>query len=206
MATIKLWPQLLTFLNIPHEDLLSCKFEFGDKNFSFPTLICLILAENCSKVNMTSSSISFISAAMLGYYSPWPQQFVANPTWHLISTTWSGMNGVVSVFVDGQWARAWEYLGTQKSFTGGGRFGLNVPEGQAFPISLTSINMWNHVLSTDVIAAQRVVRCLAVFWRTQRFNHKTSNMFGPHSESKSFRRRGDWRRLTSVLRKVALHQ
>ena len=63
------------------------------------------------------------------------------------------MNGVVRVFVDGQRARAWEFLGAQKSFTGGGRFGLNVPEGQAFPIRLTSINMWNHVLSADVIAA-----------------------------------------------------
>ena len=100
----------------------------GGKNFSFPNLICLILAENFSQVNLTSSFISFISTAVLGYYWPWPQQFMANPTWHLISTTWSGMNGVVSVFVDGQRARAWEYSGVQKSFTGGGRFDLKVPD------------------------------------------------------------------------------
>ena len=38
MATIELWPQWLTFLNIPHGDLLPCKFEWGIPNFSFPTL------------------------------------------------------------------------------------------------------------------------------------------------------------------------
>ena len=75
-----------------------------------------------------------------------------NPTWHLISTTWSGMNRVLRIFVDGEpWAKADEYWLAQ-SFKSGGRFGLEVPEGQAFPIRLTSINMWNHVLSADVIA------------------------------------------------------
>ena len=76
-----------------------------------------------------------------------------NPTWHLISTTWSGMNRVLRVFVDGEpWAKADEYWLAQ-SFKGGGRFGLEVPEGQAFPIRLAFINMWNHVLSADAIAA-----------------------------------------------------
>ena len=77
---------------------------------------------------------------------------MANPTWHLISTTWSGMNHVLRVFIDGERASTWEYL-RGESFSGGGRFGLEVPEGQAFPIRLTSINMWNHVLSAEVIAA-----------------------------------------------------
>ena len=76
-----------------------------------------------------------------------------NPTWHLISTTWSGMNRVLRIFVDGEpWAKADEYWLAQ-SFKSGERFGLEVPEGQAFPIRLTSINMWNHVLSADAIAA-----------------------------------------------------
>ena len=38
MATIELWPQWLTFLNILHRDLLPCKFEWGVQNFSFPSL------------------------------------------------------------------------------------------------------------------------------------------------------------------------
>ena len=37
MATIELWPQWLTFLSIPHGDLLPCKFEWGVQNFLFPT-------------------------------------------------------------------------------------------------------------------------------------------------------------------------
>ena len=59
---------------------------------------------------------------------------------------------MLRVFIDGERARSWEYSVVQ-SFTGGGRFGLKVQQGQGFPIRLTSINMWNHVLSDDVIAA-----------------------------------------------------
>ena len=50
---------------------------------------------------------------------------------------------------------------------------------------------------------QGVVRCLVDFEREERFHHKTSHMLGTHSESKLFRRRGEW--LTSVLSKVTLH-
>ena len=38
MATIKSWPQWLTFFNIPDRELLPCKFELGVENFSFLTL------------------------------------------------------------------------------------------------------------------------------------------------------------------------
>ena len=62
------------------------------------------------------------------------------------------MNRVLRVFIDGERESTWEYSRVQ-SFAGGGRFGLEVPQGQAFPIRLTSINMWNHVLSADLIAA-----------------------------------------------------
>jgi len=86
------------------------------------------------------------------FYWRWPQEFMANPTWHLLSTTWSGMNRVLRVFVDGERESTWEYSGVQ-SFSGGGRFGLDVPQGKAFPIRVTSINMWNHVLSDEVITA-----------------------------------------------------
>lgn len=81
---------------------------------------------------------------------------MANPTWHLISTTWSGMNHVLRVFIDGVPEiidNTDEPQSEPRSFTGGGRFGLDVPEGQAFKIRLTSINIWNHVLSADAIAA-----------------------------------------------------
>ena len=61
------------------------------------------------------------------------------------------MNHVLRVFIDGERASTWEYSGVQ-SFSGGGKFGLAVPRGQAFPIRLTSINMWNHVVSAEVIA------------------------------------------------------
>ena len=77
---------------------------------------------------------------------------MANPTWHLISITWSTMNKVLRVFIDGERRSTWSDSGI-KGFSGGGKFGLEIPEGQAFPIRLTSINMWNHVLSADVIAA-----------------------------------------------------
>ena len=78
---------------------------------------------------------------------------MANPTWHLISVTLSGMNHMLCVFVDGKIARepCWTRPNFER-FAGGGRFGLGVPEGQNFPIRLTSINMWNHVLSADAIA------------------------------------------------------
>lgn len=131
----------------------------------------------------------------------WPREFMENPTWHLISTTWSGMNRVLRIFVDGEpWAKADEYWLAQ-SFKGGGRFGLEVPEGQAFPIRLTSINMWNHVLSADAIAAH-VKSCDAAIgnvkewydaWLSfeEHFHHKNSNMLGTQSESKLFRRCGE---------------
>jgi len=77
---------------------------------------------------------------------------MTNPAWHLISTTWSGVNRVLQVFIDGKLFIKKKVSGVQ-SFRGGGRFGLDVPQGQAFPIRLTSINMWNHVLSDDVIAS-----------------------------------------------------
>ena len=103
-------------------------------------------------INLTSFSISFISVRSKYHHWQWPQEFMANPTWHLISTIWSGMNYVLRVFIDGKEVLS-EFQYGHQSFTGDVRFGLHVPDGRAFPIRLTSINMWNHVLSADVIAA-----------------------------------------------------
>lgn len=74
-----------------------------------------------------------------------------NPTWHLISTTWSGTNHMLKVFIDGEQVNTWVHSAIQ-SLSGGGWFGLKVPDGEAFPIRLTSINVWNYVLSVEVIA------------------------------------------------------
>lgn len=95
-----------------------------------------------------AGSISFTRS----FEWPWPQEFMTNPSWHLISTTWSGTNHVLKVFIDGELANTWKHSAIQ-SLSGGGWFGLQVPHGEAFPILLTSINAWNYVLSAEVIAA-----------------------------------------------------
>ena len=56
MATIKLWPQWLAFLNIPNGDLLPCKFEWGGQNFSFPTLF-----DSYRELLFNGSPISWVS-------------------------------------------------------------------------------------------------------------------------------------------------
>ena len=76
-----------------------------------------------------------------------------NPTWHHISTKWSGMNDVLVVYVDGkQVKRTYEEEKYPLSFSGGGRLGLS--SEAPVPIRWTSFNMWNRELSYDVIAEQ----------------------------------------------------
>ncbi len=81
-----------------------------------------------------------------------PKEVTVNPTWHFIATSWSKSTNVLTVYIDGKtntWSRDFK-----SSFSGGGRLGLRI-EGPAFPIRLTSFNMWDHVLGADVIAEQR---------------------------------------------------
>ena len=84
----------------------------------------------------------------------WPKEFMDNPTWHLISTTWSGMNGVFNVYVDGVHKKYFRHHEENYalSFSGGGRLGLS--SEAPVPIRWTSFNMWNRELSYDVIAEQ----------------------------------------------------
>ena len=61
MGTIKFWPQWLTFLNIPHGDLLPCKFEWRVQNFSFLTLFDsyreLLLITTINQLRLTLSKL-----------------------------------------------------------------------------------------------------------------------------------------------------
>ena len=81
-----------------------------------------------------------------------PPDVTVNPTWHFISTTWSKLTNVLSVHIDGK-ARRYSTEGAIKtSFSGGGRLYLKLTGPLA--IRLTSFNMWNRVLSDDVIQEQ----------------------------------------------------
>ncbi|XP_078358434.1 uncharacterized protein LOC144643147 isoform X2 [Oculina patagonica] len=82
----------------------------------------------------------------------WPKEFMDNPTWHFITTTWNGMNDVLTVYVDGvQKRRDSGYESNYVlSFSGGGRLGLS--SKTSVPIRWTSFNMWDRELDADVIA------------------------------------------------------
>ena len=82
-----------------------------------------------------------------------PKDVTVNPTWHFIATTWSKLTDVLIVYVSGK-TRSW---GKKRFLTsglsGGGSLSLTFSNGP-LDILLTSFNMWNHVLSADVIAEQ----------------------------------------------------
>ena len=82
----------------------------------------------------------------------WPKEFMVTPTWHAIPTTWSGFNDVLIVYVDGVQKDSWHADDTNYalSFSGGGRLGLS--SEASVPVRWTSFNMWDRVLSPDVIA------------------------------------------------------
>lgn len=87
------------------------------------------------------------------YNWSWPKEFMDNPTWHFISTTWSGLNDVLKTYVDGEQQRDYSVLGNPVlSISGGGRLGLR--SKASIPIRFTSFNMWNRVLSDEEIKDQ----------------------------------------------------
>lgn len=81
-----------------------------------------------------------------------PKDVTVNPTWHLVSTTWSKLTNVLIAYVDEK-ARSWSTEGViRSSFSGGGRLYLKLTGPLA--IRLTSFNMWDRVLSDDEIKKQ----------------------------------------------------
>ncbi|XP_068693345.1 uncharacterized protein [Montipora foliosa] len=86
------------------------------------------------------------------YFVPWPQEYMVTPTWHFICVTWSGLNNLLHVYIDGKSPITWQNVAGTR-FAGGGRLGLDNPWEDTFPIRFTSFNMWNRELGADVIEA-----------------------------------------------------